>query len=594
MPAASPTPKRTRPGPDPPPAQASKRVRTSPAEVDTYERLKDATFPVGITALPHVMKQIDRLLMTPEEALVDAAATAQMRWLDYLLTKFDVSVAKPLVAAASRGHVEVLARLLRSNSDSGRKGKEDRLKMILAAATAAGGGGHLKMLLALLRYVDLQRGQEHDKRTGAANTLKEAAGNGQLTVTKFMVKHARTKRYTDGRTFGARALPLAIAGRHKEVVEFLLKQEGFRWDLAGAFAAAVDTKQSELVRRVEDMYPKLFGGHNLFVHLARDGHLSGVKYIYKRGYKHYKAINNAFFRAALHGKTSVVEFLLDTARIGCETFDRGFEGAAGPTGGTQPETTLFLYSTQRASLQSLHKVFEVTDSVEVIQRLYENEYISSESVVAAFKRASGCGNSFHVYGPDQAKIVMELCEDSDIPVETMNEAFVIAAQNGRNDVLECIRDDHRISSKSIGEAFAAAAGSGDIELMTSLYDAMRVSPEAIFQAFTRAPIHGNRAIIAYIVKLLSEDRVPRVIKYKAFVSAAKRSKYTYMLEVLSAKIGEWPLDVLKEAHDAALYCAPRNYISKLTCDQLFSSQNEERFQAMVKWMEKWPRNATKK
>ncbi|KAJ8578988.1 hypothetical protein ON010_g214 [Phytophthora cinnamomi] len=262
------------------------------------------------------------------------------------------------------------------------------------------------------------------------------------------------------------------------------------------------------------------------------------------------------------------------------------------TGGTQSETTLFLYDSQRASARSLNKVFEVTDSVEVIRRLHENESISSDSIVSAFNRAAGCGKKVHSYGPDQPKIVMALCDDAIIPSETINEAFVIAAQNGRQDVVECMRDDSRISL--MGEAFAAAAGSGNKDLMESLYDVERVSPDAILKAFENAPIHGNLSIIAYLVKLLSEERVPRVIKYKAFVSAAKRSKYTYMLEVLSSKIGEWPLNVLKEAHDAALYCAPRNYISKLTCDQLFNSKKEDRLKAIVKLMENWPQGATKK
>ncbi|EGZ18588.1 hypothetical protein PHYSODRAFT_384088, partial [Phytophthora sojae] len=172
-----------------------------------------------------------------------------------------------------------------------------------------------------------------------------------------------------------------------------------------------------------------------------------------------KAINNAFFRAALHGKTSVVEFLLGTGHIGPETFDKGFEGAAGTTGGTQLETTLFLYYTHRASSQSLNKVFED---------------ISSDAIVAAFKRAADCGNSIHAHKSGQPEIAILLFEDGCIPLETINEAFVIAAQNGHDDVVECMRKDRRISSKSIGEAFAAAVGRGNSALMESLYEAKRV------------------------------------------------------------------------------------------------------------------------
>ncbi|EGZ18610.1 hypothetical protein PHYSODRAFT_386332, partial [Phytophthora sojae] len=179
-------------------------------------------------------------------------------------------------------------------------------------------------------------------------------------------------------------------------------------------------------------------------------------------HKFIKAINNAFFRAALHGKTSVVEFLLGTGHIGPETFDKGFEGAAGTTGGTQLETTLFLYYTHRASSQSLNK------------RLYENENISSDAIVTAFKRAVGGGGSIHAHKLGQPEIAILLFEDGCIPLETINEAFLSAAQNGHDDVVECMRKDRRISSKSIGEAFAAAAGCGNSALMESLYDTKRV------------------------------------------------------------------------------------------------------------------------
>ncbi|EGZ18600.1 hypothetical protein PHYSODRAFT_437383, partial [Phytophthora sojae] len=173
-----------------------------------------------------------------------------------------------------------------------------------------------------------------------------------------------------------------------------------------------------------------------------------------------KAINNAFFRAALHGKTSVVEFLLGTGHIDSETFDKGFEGAAGSTGGIQLETTLFLYDTRRASSQLLNKNGHTN--------------ISEESITAAFKRAAGCVNSANVFESDHPKIVMVLCADTRIPLEILNEAFVIAAREDRSDVVKCMRDDPRISSESVGEAFAAAAGSGNLEMMESLYDVERV------------------------------------------------------------------------------------------------------------------------
>ncbi|KAG6617329.1 uncharacterized protein IUM83_02442 [Phytophthora cinnamomi] len=49
------------------------------------ERLKFARFPAAITSLPHVLNSITTFLMSPEEAVVEAANTNQLKWLRSLL-----------------------------------------------------------------------------------------------------------------------------------------------------------------------------------------------------------------------------------------------------------------------------------------------------------------------------------------------------------------------------------------------------------------------------------------------------------------------------------------------------------------------------
>ncbi|KAE9266303.1 hypothetical protein PR003_g32170, partial [Phytophthora rubi] len=74
-----------------------------------YKRLKHVTFPPAMVALPHVMDLIDTLLMTPQEALLEAATTDDESWVYDLLNAYrDIQrpplyLTDALVAAASGG-----------------------------------------------------------------------------------------------------------------------------------------------------------------------------------------------------------------------------------------------------------------------------------------------------------------------------------------------------------------------------------------------------------------------------------------------------------------------------------------------------------
>ncbi|KAF1786113.1 Ankyrin repeat-containing domain [Phytophthora cactorum] len=105
------------------------------------------------------MKLIDRFLMGFNAAIMDAALTAHVSWLDQLLAKFECDASKPLIAAASKG------------------------------------------LQNVARYL-----------------LCTAAGNGHLDVVQYMVQRARENKYVNNRSA---ALARAITGRHTNVVEFL-------------------------------------------------------------------------------------------------------------------------------------------------------------------------------------------------------------------------------------------------------------------------------------------------------------------------------------------------------------------------------------
>ncbi|KAG2902497.1 hypothetical protein PC114_g12712 [Phytophthora cactorum] len=56
--------------------------RSKSASSLQFERLKEVSFPCAIMALPHILSLIDTLLMSSEEAAIEAARTGQSKWLN--------------------------------------------------------------------------------------------------------------------------------------------------------------------------------------------------------------------------------------------------------------------------------------------------------------------------------------------------------------------------------------------------------------------------------------------------------------------------------------------------------------------------------
>ncbi|KAE8901606.1 hypothetical protein PF005_g17679 [Phytophthora fragariae] len=97
-----------------------KRARTCLTNQDhepnapfTFERLRGVSFPPQIQALPHVLHQVDTLLMTCEEAAVEAARSGRVAWLNQLMPQVEWGVASnALVAASANGQLECVHALL--------------------------------------------------------------------------------------------------------------------------------------------------------------------------------------------------------------------------------------------------------------------------------------------------------------------------------------------------------------------------------------------------------------------------------------------------------------------------------------------------
>ncbi|KAG2784807.1 hypothetical protein Pcac1_g5380 [Phytophthora cactorum] len=81
-------------------------------------------------------------IMTPEEAIKEAARSGQALWLDQLCTRYECRVPSALVAAAAHSHLGCVEILLKKNFDHVQENlAEGDWKIVRKATKAAGGTG---------------------------------------------------------------------------------------------------------------------------------------------------------------------------------------------------------------------------------------------------------------------------------------------------------------------------------------------------------------------------------------------------------------------------------------------------------------------
>lgn len=256
----------------------AKRLLPCDTGLQPFRRLKHARFPDGILALPHVLKQVDTLLMSPKDAVVEAARIGDVDWLWELLGRCNCATLDAMSVAAANGHLEAVHALYQAHY-CGCPLKDDAWKAVKKAAIAATMEGYVDIVEYLLqRLVDRDPTSRRAEQIG--KIFVEAAGNGQLGVVKFMVGYEKIKRYVA--IYASQALPRAIIARQATVVDFLLEQHDFEWSLLDAFEEAVQDNQADTAQKIYEVYP-LFPNGKLLVDLARQGRRSGVEYLYNNG-----------------------------------------------------------------------------------------------------------------------------------------------------------------------------------------------------------------------------------------------------------------------------------------------------------------------
>ncbi|EGZ18598.1 hypothetical protein PHYSODRAFT_332347 [Phytophthora sojae] len=346
-------------------SSSSKRVCTIMDVDEAASPLPSVDLPVEIQKLPLVLQRAAALWMTPEDAVLQAAASGQSGWLKQLLNEFMGTLEHAAATATSEGNtLQTVLQLLHELDDPCRRCfGSDTIATLEKAAIIAARSGHLDTVELLLRSLEV-RGKVREE--AAWKVLEEAAVHGHLAVVQFASRYVIRTPSDDERCTDSKAVSLAIAGGYVDVVVYLLR---YPWNVASAFMEAVRKQQHVIAEKIYQVFPFYFEGKNLFVEMAGDGFLIAVQYLYERGHNDENLVQDAFLKAAtgMTRRTEVMEFLIGTGRVLEEVFDTAFEAVA--TSGSV-STVTFLYEQQFASLRGIYRAFERAGSLSVTKFLF--------------------------------------------------------------------------------------------------------------------------------------------------------------------------------------------------------------------------------
>ncbi|ETK86566.1 hypothetical protein L915_08808 [Phytophthora nicotianae] len=158
--------------------------QTESASSHQFDRLKDVSFPCAILALRHVLSHIDTLLMSPDEAAIEAARTGQLKWLNEIIHRFDeCDLRDAFVEAAGSGHADIVARLYVYIEPTLEDEVQEAVARVCKAITRAATSGHLNVMQFLLsEKVDLFETTGVTTYKGIIPAFDSAAENGHLDI----------------------------------------------------------------------------------------------------------------------------------------------------------------------------------------------------------------------------------------------------------------------------------------------------------------------------------------------------------------------------------------------------------------------------
>ncbi|GMF46325.1 unnamed protein product [Phytophthora fragariaefolia] len=252
-------------------------------------RLENFPFPDEVAALEHVLELIDEMLMPLEEAVVKAAGTNRVDWLEHLFEDYDGDFMDAVTAAASKGYQEAVICMVQeidwrenggdidqsdsvsvsSNSESdsvsiNSSDQSDSVResdsvsesysisaytapLLKKAVEAAAQSGQADIIKLFLPQLVTSWDNISEMYTITWNVLDQAAASGHLNVVIFVVDYASQWGYITEYTPSGEedAVWLAVGSGHDQVA-ILLQLYSVTWNVQNALEEALDMEQHEI------------------------------------------------------------------------------------------------------------------------------------------------------------------------------------------------------------------------------------------------------------------------------------------------------------------------------------------------------------
>ncbi|KAG4053475.1 hypothetical protein PC123_g11370 [Phytophthora cactorum] len=340
-----------------------------------------------------------------------------------------------------------------------------------------------------------------------------AAENGRVDVVELLCEHAKQSSevyYSKYRPASKRsnALSLAISGGHVGVVRALLTPVRLHWDVGAAFELALAEGHQKVVtfmHRALPMYlaaTKIGENYDMIVHMARDGHLRSVEYLFEHGHDSLSVAGKTFYIAAVYQRTKIISFLLGTGRVCPKAFDAAFERVC-HSGLLDMVELLYMYEKKRASIESIRRAFVNARTLQVIRFLYLKEDIPQDClhtlVEACIQRMDSKTNSHNQNQKECARILEFLFNQGRIPETLVTRTVEAAATSNTARLVGVFCKRGRVSLEVAAKAFTAAANSDSVDVVEVMWTKRLVSRETMMQALMSAASAAVFTVIAAFV-----------------------------------------------------------------------------------------------
>ncbi|ETP22848.1 hypothetical protein F441_03931 [Phytophthora nicotianae CJ01A1] len=509
------------------------------------KRLKYAPLPRSIWALPHVMKRIDLLAMSLEEAAIEAAAINDIDWLRSILDQIEIDTYRDDVGcdgtdvAAAHGNVEIIKTIYRWWV----KDSYAPTQLCKRALLNAVNGGHAEAVRVLLSKwyweeissLGLDDDIEHPYKFDLMEALEVAVTNEKYGIAHVIcelstipgemllwaAEHDCLEVLEDVSYFHNdmdnlyRAMLVAVSRGCLDIVRFVINKCGPELldyvDGDDSFPCPLVTAIKHGQREVmEYLYAHNAGCEDdthaaAFCAAAAYGPLEMVEMIYNNDNENFdeSKLSKAFASAAGNSQLETMTHLQTLQNFDQAAFDMAFVEASrnGKMNAVKYVCDIEGYETSAVSLNEAFEGAASGGHIGMLTFLSTKGEISRKVMTNAFKNAIKDIGVLSEARNDQVQVLKFLHSKGRVCPEVVDELFPEAASCCSLAVVEFIHSTGFISTESVNEAFHNAARDNCVELVRFLYNTGVVTEKSIEEIFLNAAGRGDLYVMECLFNL---------------------------------------------------------------------------------------------